>query len=308
MHYWLSIQFRSYTPSAASRSGIDPLSAPVSPAPRAAHLARLRSVWRSAGWPSRDAIELDLIAAGWVVCHRDAEDRETLRLTESGLQLLADARRRRTRAASPHDRLAALVCAHLGRQGRIVWRELSLRAKVEVSADDRVVQPGSPMLDFEDLSAHGPADALAPVHSIPTRWRIARPDVFSVRKTSVERYLHPVVHEIKVSRADLLCDLRNPSKREAYRWLSCETYYVFPANLAAPEEIPEPFGILTVKTSIDDGSFLDEGTLELTRPARHCPCELPFAVWMALAKSTPVYDDATEPAQAALTDVAHEDT
>lgn len=308
MHYWLSIQFCSYTPAAASRSGIDPLPALASLSPRAAHLARLRSVWRSAGWPSRDAIELDLIAAGWVVCQRDAQDRETLRLTESGLQLLADARKKRSRSASPHDRLAALVCAHLERQGRIVWRELSLRAKVEVSADERGVRPGSCTLDFEGHSASGSPDAPAPVQSTPTKWRIARPDVFSIRNTSVERYLHPVVHEIKVSRADLLCDLRNPSKREAYRWLSCETYYVFPANLAAPEEIPEPFGILTVNTSSDEGSFLDEGALELTRPAQHGPCELPFAVWMALAKSTPVYDDTTEPAQAALTDVAHEDT
>ncbi len=241
------------------------------------------------------------------MCQRDAQDRETLRVTESGLQLLADVRKKRIRAESPHDRLAALVCAHLGRQGRIVWRELSLRAKVEVSADDRVAQPDSSMLDFEGRSAIGLPDAPRPGHAMPTKWRIARPDVFSIRNTSVERYLHPVVHEIKVSRADLLCDLRNPSKREAYRWLSCETYYVFPANLAAPEEIPEPFGVLTVNPSIDEGSFLDDGALELMRPAQHCPCELPFAVWMALAKSTPVCDDATEPAQAALTDVAHED-
>lgn len=135
---------------------------------------------------------------------------------------------------------------------------------------------------------------------MPTIWRMARPDVFSIRNTSVERYLHPVVHEIKASRADLLSDLRKPSKRDAYRWLSCETYYVFPANLATLDEIPEEFGVLTVSPSID------EGALELMRPARHCPCALPFAVWMALAKSTPAYDDATEPAQTDLSAVAHE--
>ena len=34
-------------------------------APRRIHLTRLMSIWRSAGWPCRDAIELDLVAAGW---------------------------------------------------------------------------------------------------------------------------------------------------------------------------------------------------------------------------------------------------
>ena len=59
---------------------------------------------------------------------------------------------------------------------------------------------------------------------------MARPDVFSVRHTSVESYLQPMVHEVKVSRADLLSDLRHDAKRESYQWLSCETYYVFPAG------------------------------------------------------------------------------
>ncbi len=37
------------------------------------------------------------------------------------------------------------------------------------------------------------------------RWCIARPDLFSIRNTSVEAYTQPIVlHEVKVSRADLL--------------------------------------------------------------------------------------------------------
>ncbi len=39
--------------------------------------------------------------------------------------------------------------------------------------------------------------------------------------------------------------------------------------------------------------------LELARPARHLPCKLPFAVWMALAKATPIGTD-DESAQQAL--------
>ena len=54
-------------------------------------------------------------------------------------------------------------------------------------------------------------------HDGNASWRIARPDVFSVRRTSVEDYLQPMVHEVKVSRADLLSDLRHSAKRESYQ-------------------------------------------------------------------------------------------
>ena len=112
-------------------------------------------------------------------------------------------------------------------------------------------------------------------------WRMARPDVFSVRRTSVEEYLQPMVHEVKVTRADLLCDLRHAAKRASYQWLSCETYYVLPTGVAEPHEIPEPFGVWLLNGPVDSG------TLDLARPARHVPCKLPFPVWMALAKATP---------------------
>ena len=114
---------------------------------------------------------------------------------------------------------------------------------------------------------------------------MARPDVFSVRRTSVEDYLQPMVHEVKVSRADLLSDLRHAAKRESYQWLSCETYYVLPAGVAEPHEIPEAFGVWLLQGPIDSGA------LELVRPARHIPCKLPFAVWMALAQATPCRPD-----------------
>jgi hypothetical protein len=97
----------------------------------------------------------------------------------------------------------------------------------------------------------------------------------------VEDYLEPMVHEIKVNRADLLSDIRNAAKRESYRWL-CECFYVFPCGIAEPEEIPEGFGVWALHGAIEDGR------LELLRPARHSPCKLPFAVWLALAKVTPM--------------------
>lgn len=271
-------------------------SAPADAAPvdvRPVHLARLKSLWRSAGWPCRDAIELDLLAARWIAVERDGDGRETLRVTEAGLDLLAAARRRRSRGESPHDRLAARIGAQLVAQGRIVWRELSLRARVALpQADDGppLAMPGLPF-----LHAAAEPQAVAPSASgTASAWRVARPDVFSIRNTSVEQYLHPVVHEIKVNRADLLSDLRNPAKGAAYAALSCETCYVFPADVATPEEIPEPFGVWIVRGSVDDGA------IEIARPARHTTRTLPFAVWMALARSTPSFDVDTEPAQPEL--------
>jgi hypothetical protein len=214
-------------------------------------------IWRSGGWPCRDAIEIDLIAAAWVSVSMADSGHETLKLTDAGIQLLAASRQRNQRAASLHDRLAARVAQQLMEAGRIVWRELSLRAQVS-TADEP-----------------------------PTStWRIARPDVFSVRNTSVEAYLQPVVHEVKASRADLLSDLRHAAKRASYQWLCSECFYVFPAGVAEPDEIPEAFGVMVVHGDIDSGA------LELLRPARHAACTLPFAVWLALAKATPLRNEA----------------
>ena len=227
------------------------------PSPSRAHLARLMHVWRSGGWPCRDAIEIDLLAAAWVGLSRADSGHETLTLTDAGIHVLAAARQRNQRAASAHDRLADRVAQQLMQAGRIAWRELSLRAQIS-SADE------------------------AP----STAWRIARPDVFSVRNTSVEAYLQPVVHEVKVSRADLLSDLRHVAKRESYQWLCSECFYVFPAGIARVDEIPEAFGVMVAHGD------LATGTLELLRPARHTSCTLPFAVWLALAKATPLRNEA----------------
>ena len=160
-----------------------------------------------------------------------------------------------------------------------IWRELSLRAKVNAH--------GEPADDAAPLTCNPlwPTDAPDQGTPEPTRdktsWRMARPDVFSIRHTSVEAYLQPMVHEVKVSRADLLSDLRHAAKRESYRWLSCETYYVFPAGVAEPEELPQEFGVWVLNGTVESG------TLDLVRAAQHAPCKLPFAVWMALAKAAP---------------------
>lgn len=233
-----------------------------------AHRARLLQLWRSAGWPSHDLVELDLLAAGLLSRQVEPDGRETLRLTDTGIAWLAEARRRNRRADTPHDRLGMRVAAMLQACGRIVWRELSLRAVAEAAA-----APAGPEPLWDDLAPAEPAARAV--------WRLARPDVFSVRQTTVEDYLHPIVHEVKVSRADLLSDLRHASKRQSYQWLCCECHYVFPAGIAEPQEIPEAFGVWLLHGDVD------RGRLELARPARHVACKLPFAVWMALARAVP---------------------
>jgi hypothetical protein len=263
--------------------------------PRRIHLTRLIAIWRSAGWPCRDAVELDLVAAGWATLRESGGGHETIRLTDAGIRLLADARQRNQRALSVHDQLACRIAAQLIAAGRIVWRELSLRARFTPNDSP---PGGAPLMTDEALWLDD--EAISPQsHQGKASWRMARPDVFSVRRTSVEAYLQPMVHEVKVSRADLLSDLRHAAKRESYQWLSCETYFVLPAGVAQPHEIPEDFGVWLLNGPIDGGA------LDLVRPARHVPCKLPFPVWMAMAKATPCTPDG-EPMQRELGDAAAE--
>lgn len=247
------------------------------------HRSRLMQVWRSAGWPCRDGIEIDLLAAQLLVVQSSADGRETLQLTAAGIRALAEARQRNLRAASAHDRLAQRFAELLLASGRIVWRELSLRALIEAPPPPRDAQwpPVQTPLLCEEAPPKGAAAGKV--------WRLARPDLYSVRNTTVDAYLQPMVHEVKSSRADLLSDLRQAAKRDAYQWLCGEGYYVFPAAVAEPEEIPEPFGVWVHHGDLQEGRF------ELLRPARHAPCNLPFAVWMTLAKSTPMRSENETP-------------
>ena len=268
------------------------LPSPTSDSPPSApitrfHRTRLMQIWRSAGWPCKDGLEIDLLAAGLISLHIAPDGCETLRLTDEGILMLAQARQRGVRALSLHDRLGQKFAAQLLASGRIVWTELSLRAVI----DTVPMGDGVPPAATADAPANT-APAMAPLwadddHAPAARaaanvWRMARPDLFSVRNTSVPAYLQPMVHEVKASRADLLSDLRHDAKRQAYQWLCEECYYVFPAGIAEPDEIPEHFGIWVLHGSVEDGRF------ELLRPARHNRCTLPFSVWMALCKATPL--------------------
>jgi hypothetical protein len=248
----------------------------------AAHRRRLRALWRSAGWPSHDLLELELLAAGLVVRREDGQGRETLRVTEAGVALLADTLQRNRARRDAHEALVARVATEMQRAGRLAWRGLALRA---------------PLADV----VAGPGGATAP----KTRWAVAMPDVFSIRHTTAEALLWPMVHEVKVTRADLLGDLKRPAKGEAYRAVASECWYVLRTGIAEPDEIPEAYGVMCAHPAV--GAMADPahafGVLEVLRPAPRRPFNMPFSVWMALAKATPEpFDDAD--AQALLGDDA----
>ncbi|PZQ66683.1 MAG: hypothetical protein DI563_22845, partial [Variovorax paradoxus] len=53
------------------------------------HARRLREVYRSAGWPCCDAIEVDLLAAGLLERQRSVHGHETLRVSDRGIAHIA---------------------------------------------------------------------------------------------------------------------------------------------------------------------------------------------------------------------------
>ncbi len=226
------------------------------------HRRRLREVYRSAGWPYLDPVEIELLAAGLLERVRGALGHETLRVTDAGLALIAETLQRNRARRDPHELLVERVAREMTRAGRIAWRGLSLRAKVGET------------------------------------WAIAMPDVFSIRHTTVEAYLEPVVHEVKVSRADLLSDLRNLTKRAAYLQLSSECWYVIRAGIASADEIPPECGVLVAIDGTNDSA------LAVARPAPKRAMQMPFGLWMALARATPLEGWRLEDAQGQLGDTS----
>jgi len=158
------------------------------------------------------------------------------------------------------------------RDGRIVWTGLSLRAQL-------------------------PSEREA-----ASRWKVCMPDVFSIRNTTVAGYLEPVVHEIKVSRADLLGDLKSRDKRDSYLNVGGQCWYVLGYDskgrpIVRPEEIPVERGVM-----VRGGE-----RLEVARNApKRAITDLPFSMWMALAKARPLSSgsafSSVKPCQPLLTD------
>jgi hypothetical protein len=222
----------------------------------AQHRRRLREIWRSAGWPCQDMVEAELLGAGLLERRTDGAGRETVRVTDAGVAVLAATLQTNRAVRDGHEALVARVARQMQRAGRIAWCGLSLRALVA----DAAIAGGQ-------------------------RWQVAMPDVFSVRHTTVAGYLQSAVHEIKVRRADLLSDLRHADKRAAYLGMAGECWYVLAEGIAEPAEVPADCGVMIAR-----GTGFAELEIARPAPARAMPFEagLPFAVWMALARAAPV--------------------
>ena len=209
-----------------------------------AHLRRLRQYFRSAGWPCHDNLEVDLLVAGLAErAPPDAAGVQTIRVTEAGIAALAGYRQQNRHALDTHDALVERIARQLVDEGRVVFRGVPLRARVD------------------------------------SGWKPVRPDVFSIRNTSHDAYLAPFVHEVKVSRADLLTDLRNAGKRAGYQALSQQFYYVLAAGIAEPDDVPEDCGVIVA----------EEQRLRVLRPSPVRDVRLVTLHWLQLAKSRAEY-------------------
>ena len=154
----------------------------------ASHRRRLRPMWRSAGWLFQDLLEVELLAAGLLHRVRDGAGRDLLRGTDAGIRVIAATTQENRLLRSAHEDLVSRVAIEMYRAGRIVWRDLSLRA---------------------------------PPLGESKGWPVVMPGAYSIQHINLEDSVEPIPHEIEVSRANL-SDRRNEAKRESYRALSSQ--------------------------------------------------------------------------------------
>jgi hypothetical protein len=128
------------------------------------HARRLREMYRSAGWPCLDVVEIELLAAGLLERLQEEGGHERLRVTDTGIQFLAGAAMVNRQAKDAHEALVARIAQDMLKEERLVWTNLSLRAKVTLHEEEQ------------------------------WSWRYCMRDVFSIRNSSVQAYLVPVVH------------------------------------------------------------------------------------------------------------------
>ncbi|HZP16739.1 MAG TPA: hypothetical protein VFB00_02155 [Terriglobales bacterium] len=62
-----------------------------------------------------------------------------------------------------------------------------------------------------------------------------------------KRACHSVVVECKVSRADFLVDKEKPFRRKPEAGMGCERFYLTPAGLLKPEDLPAGWGLLELR-------------------------------------------------------------
>ena len=109
------------------------------------HHRRLRDIYRSAGWPCQDMLEVELLAAGLLERVVAGGGLETLRVTDAGVARLAHVFACNKASRTPHEALVEKVALELGRAGRVVWRGLSLRVQVPAGANEPADETANPL-------------------------------------------------------------------------------------------------------------------------------------------------------------------
>ena len=127
-------------------------------------------------------VEIELIAADLLEQVTEAAGHTTLRVTANDIAHLALSNQQNRQNRSAHEILVDRIGQEMLRDELVVWTGLVLRAGLTASVRE------------------------------PLR-KMCRPEVFSIHNTIFASYLEPIVHEIKVSRADLLVDLKCKDKR-----------------------------------------------------------------------------------------------
>ncbi|MYM92367.1 hypothetical protein [Duganella vulcania] len=181
------------------------------------HFTRLRHYWRGAkgGAGSRtDLIDLDLAARGYIERTHDDGAVVRFRISQLGEVVLAEEHERQVERCRPHHELAGRLAFALRSQSRVTWENIQILA---------------------DADADGARYCM-------------RPDLFSVVATCDMGRLAPQVHEVKVSRADFLADVRDASKRKCYFMVAERVYYVAEAGMILPAEVPEECGLIVETT------------------------------------------------------------
>ena len=94
-----------------------------------------------------------------------------------------------------------------------------------------------------------------------------RPDVFSIRPTLDVERCRPWTHEIKISRADFLSDIRSQKWRQ-YSNFSCRVFFAAPKGLINPVELPPEAGLWEYDPNREHGDKY--GHWFQVKPAKYC--------------------------------------
>ena len=101
-------------------------------------IKRLREMYRSAGWPFLDTVDIELIAAGFLEQVTEEKGYATVRVTASGIAHRALSIQRNRQNRSAHEILVDRVGWEMLRDGRVVWTSLGLRAGLTAGVKEPV--------------------------------------------------------------------------------------------------------------------------------------------------------------------------